>query len=70
MRYAIYDGSQSSHCCFVATVVDTTKPTIFNGIHYKDSSGQFQYESVCECFELDDAEKVCKALNDMVNKEK
>lgn len=64
-RYAIYNGSQSAHCCFEATVVDTTKPDIICGEHYKDSGpdGQYHYEAVCECFSVEDAELVCKALN-------
>lgn len=63
-RYAIYEGSQSAHCCFEATVVDTTKPEIIGGEHYRDSrTGQLQYQAVCECFDKSDAERVCKALN-------
>lgn len=64
-RYAIYKGSQSAHCCFEATVVDTTKPDIIGGEHYKDSgpNGQYHYEAVCECFSVEDAELVCRALN-------
>lgn len=67
MRYKTYRGSQSAHCCFEATVVDTTKPVIIGGEHYKDhgDNGQYHYESVCECFEMEDAEKVCAALNAM-----
>ncbi len=62
-RYAIYTGSQSAHCCFDATVVDTTKPDMIGGKHYKDSSGQLHYESVCECFSEEDAQLVRDALN-------
>lgn len=62
-RYMIYEGSQSKHCCFEATVVDTTKPDIIGGEHYKDSSGQYHYEIVCECFTMEDAETICAALN-------
>jgi hypothetical protein len=63
-RYAIYEGSQSAHCCFDATVVDTTKPDIIDGKHYRDGEdGQFHYEAVCECFSKEDAELVCRALN-------
>ncbi len=62
-RYAIYKGSQSGHCCFEATVVDTTKPDIIGDKHYQGSDGQFHYKAVCECFEEADAELVCKALN-------
>jgi len=62
-RYTIYKGSQSWHCCFAATVVDTTKPEIRGGEHYKDQTGQLQYESVCECFTIEDAERIADALN-------
>lgn len=63
LRYAIYEGSQSGHCCFDATVVDTTKPHIIGGKHYKGSDGQYHYETVCECFDREDAERICAALN-------
>lgn len=57
-RYKVVDGSQSYHCCFVATVVDTTRPVIINGEQYEG-----QFEAVCECFEDEDAEKIAAALN-------
>ena len=66
MRYQIYKGSQSAHCCFEATVVDTSKPCMIGGEHYRDSDtrgGQYHYEPVCECFEMSDAEMICAALN-------
>ena len=62
-RYAIYNGSQSAHCCFYATVVDTTKPEMIHGEHYRGIDGQLHYEAVCECFSQEAAELVCKALN-------
>lgn len=62
-RYIIYIGSKSAHCCFEATVMDATKPEMICWEHYKDSSGQFHYETICECFSLEDAELVCRALN-------
>ena len=62
-RYIIYIGSKSAHCCFEATVMDATKPEMIGGEHYKDRSGQFHYETICECFSLEDAELVCIALN-------
>jgi hypothetical protein len=52
-RYKVVDGSQSGHCCFDATVVDTTKPT-----GYRDHC-----EPMCECFERADAERIAAALN-------
>lgn len=62
MRYAIYNGSITAHCCFKFTVVDTTKPEIIDGKHYSDEGGP-HYEAVCECFTRESAELVCAALN-------
>lgn len=63
LRYAIHDGSQSGSGFFEATVVDTTKPEIVNGKHYQGRDGQYHYESVCECFDREDAKRICDALN-------
>lgn len=63
MRYQAIDESQSGHCCFNATVVDTTKLEIINGEQRKDLDGRFLYEIVCECFNLKDAQLICDALN-------
>ncbi len=52
-------------CCFKATVVDTTKPEIIGGEHYRDEDGQLHYKTICECFSVEHAELVCKALNEM-----
>jgi hypothetical protein len=71
MRYQIYNGSQSRHCCFEYTVVDTTKPDMIGGKQYKDPScagGQYHYETICECFSHEDAVIVCKALNSVDQK--
>lgn len=57
-RYKVIDGSQSSHCCFEATVVDTTQPFMIGDEHY---GGLFV--SVCECLDRQDAEKIAAALN-------
>lgn len=62
MRYNISKGSQSVHCCFKYTVVDTTKPHIISGEHYQED-GQFHYDIVCECFSNEAAELICDALN-------
>lgn len=56
--YKVVEGSESAHCCFAYTVVDTSKPVIINGKQYDD-----QFEAVCETFEKEDAEKICNALN-------
>lgn len=57
-RFLVVDGSQSGHCCFEYTVVDTELPVTIAGVHYKN-----QYEPVCECFERADADRICAALN-------
>ncbi|MCP4377696.1 MAG: hypothetical protein GY794_16160 [bacterium] len=65
-RYKVLDGSESGHCCFEATVVDTTKllsDLMQNGHPYEGSDGEPKCESVCECFDRDDAEQICAALN-------
>lgn len=54
LRYQVIPESQSGHCCFVATVVDTAKPLEWpNG----------EFEIVCECFTTGQAESVARALN-------
>ena len=56
-RYRVEEGSQSAHCCFVATVVDTKNVTFIN------DEGTKIYETVCECFTISDAAKIATALN-------
>jgi hypothetical protein len=63
MRYQVREGSQSAHCCFEATVIDTAKPEIIGGEHYRDHEGNLHYEAVCECFSMANAETVAAALN-------
>jgi hypothetical protein len=63
MKYQIFEGSQSTHCCFDATVVDTTKPEMVGGEQYKGEDGQLHYKAICECFNRDDAVRICEALN-------
>jgi hypothetical protein len=57
-RYKVVKGSQSAHCCFEATVVDTTRPVMIGDEHYER-----QYEPICECFEERDAAVIAGALN-------
>lgn len=58
-RYQIREGSQTAHCCFSYTVVDTTKRE-----PYYDRDGKTPtYEIVCECFDLEAAEAIVTALN-------
>jgi len=46
-RFKVVDRSISAHCCFEATVVDTLKDN----------------DSICECFEIEDARKIAAAMN-------
>lgn len=62
MRYKVVSGSQSAHCCFRFTVVDTTRPVMMRGQHYND-----EFEPICECFEEADANQICAALNAMTD---
>lgn len=57
-RFFIVKESISAHCCFGYTVCDRTKPVLIHGKHYKE-----RYETVCECFEEEEAILVCVALN-------
>lgn len=57
-RYQVVEGSQSAHCCFEFTVVDTTHP-----LDYVGRNGAPQYEPVCECWEEADARRIADALN-------
>lgn len=57
-KYKVVGGSQSAHCCFEATVIDTTKPEMIGDKHYNN-----EYVAICECFEVTDAEDIVNALN-------
>lgn len=52
-RYVVVDGSESGHCCFDASVLDTHNPDTH--IHKNGTI-------VCECFERDDADRIAAAL--------
>lgn len=64
-RYQVRKGSQSGHCCFDATVVDTTKPhtNSVTGKQYQDDRGNLLWEAVCETFDEGDALVIAEALN-------
>lgn len=57
-RYRVVEGSQSCHCCFDATVVDTTRPIMVGGRHFNN-----EYKEVCECLDIEDAQTIVDALN-------
>lgn len=50
-RYKAVEGSKTAHCCFEATVVDTQAPTQDDSVW------------VCECFDMESAQKISEALN-------
>lgn len=53
-RYQVVDESQSGHCCFDFTVVDTQAPHEM----YRNL-----FEAVCECFGREQAVMIAAALN-------
>lgn len=53
-RYKAVEGSESAHCCFEATVVDAQAPFP----SYGDEPG-----GVCECYDMESAQKIADALN-------
>lgn len=57
-RYQVVKGSQTAHCCFEATVVDTATPLRDSG----DEPMEW-FEDVCECLSVEHAEMIAKALN-------
>lgn len=56
-RYKVVGGSDSGHCCFAASILDTTKPV------YGGGGKLLGYEAICECFSRKDAERIAAALN-------
>ena len=59
LRYKVINDSDSAHCCFEASVIDTQTPTISSpGITIKD------YTSICECMDIAQAHFIAKILNE------
>lgn len=63
-RYEIREGSQTAHCCFEATIVDTAQPVrlSIDGELYAPN-GEQQYANICELLDRDYAQMICDALN-------
>lgn len=55
-RYKVLVGSQSGHCCFDYTVVDTLKP-------HPVYASQGLFDAICETFREEEAHAVARALN-------
>lgn len=62
-RYRVAPYSQSYHCCFEATVLDTHQPEIIGTEHYRSTDGYLHYVPMCECFATEDAVKIAESLN-------
>lgn len=57
-RYVVLERSDSGHCCFEFTAIDTQTPLLFeNGAQAQE------YTPLCECFVKEDAERIAAALN-------
>lgn len=56
-RYQVMPWSESGHCCFGSTVVDTTSLEVL------DTGYILVNRIVCECFEHDDAVRIAEELN-------
>lgn len=61
-RYTVEKGSDSGHCCFQWSVIDTS---IVLGVHV--SNDNYYYKCVCECCDEEDAENICNLLNKSVD---
>lgn len=59
-RFRVREGSQSHHCCFAATVVDTARPYV-----EPDGRPSGDFEPMCECFTAAEALWIAAALNAM-----
>jgi hypothetical protein len=49
-RYRVVEGSDSAHCCFNYSVIDSASPRLCP-------------ESICECFYIEPAVQIARALN-------
>lgn len=56
MKYVIFEDSLSGHCCFGYSIVDTTEGNNVDQLLHKGLN-------ICETFDVEDAIKICKALN-------
>lgn len=60
-RYLILPGSESAHCCFEFTIIDTAAG--------KNDFGDWN-KTMCECFDEEEATTICNALNNINEKKK
>lgn len=56
-RYRVGEYSVSGHCCFEASVIDTS---------FRHPLGLDHEKAIAECFEIDSATAIAKAMNDVI----
>ena len=61
-RYKVVEGSSSNHCCFEFTVIDT-QLLVSTGFGVGVDGITHGPKVMCECFEQEQAETICRALN-------
>ena len=61
-RYIVVEESLSNHCCFEATIVDTSEGRSPNDPNWKGET--YWNKTICECFTKEDAYFIAKQLND------
>lgn len=61
-RYVVVEGSESAHCCFAASVVDTIQETDY-APHVPAGRMEGRYHAICECMELEKARAIARAMN-------
>lgn len=60
MRYKIYEGSASGHCCFEYTILDTQ---VYESIAGRPDDQVGYFKSLCETFDENSAIQICLSLN-------
>lgn len=64
MQYQVKKGSQTGHCCFQWSVVDTARQlTTGDGKPLTDDDGCALSECICECYQEADARLIADRLN-------
>jgi hypothetical protein len=64
-RFVVLKESQSGHCCFDYTVVDTDRPDLT----FATVLPQPRYEALCETFDREQADAIAAAMNTAVEKQ-
>jgi len=62
-RYQVLKGSQSGHCCFSFSVIDTERAAPVPNLPDFHMGEPRVYLTVCECTEENEARLICEAMN-------